>query len=515
MPNHKTDRLLELIRTLSKSEKRNFKLLASKTGGADKLYVQLFDLLEKNGEYDESKILEKISNIKKSQLSNLKANLYKQLLRSLRDLNKNAYQEIKAREHFDFAKVLYSKGQYKAAIDMLTKVKKIASRIQKKPLEYLALNFEKQIESQHVTGSMSPKAEQLSTESKSIIDALIITDQLSNLSLKLYGIYLQRGYVKSQEDILFLNQFFKANLPKVEISELDFYQKLYLYQSYVWYYHMKQEFAMYYRYAQRWVDLFMEYPEMKVPATSIYIKGIHNVLNALFMSFKFDRFDENMNKFLLFNENAEFNLSRTEKSQLELFKFTHGINRIFLKVDYKNGIKYIQKLERILDEENHPWDLHRRLVFHYKIACVYFGADDLNNTVKHLNQITNHYYPNFKEDIQCFAHILNLIAHFDMHNELLVSYKVKSVYRFLLKMKELQQVQKEIFKFIRKTPRISKQDIIKEFKILRDKLVPLENQLLERRPFLYLDIISWLDSKINEISMVEAIKKRREVKAFH
>ena len=129
MPKEKTGYLVQLINTLTASEKRNFKLSAHKSGAEDKIYVQLFDHLAKAKTYNEDEILKKIPAIKKQQLSNLKANLYKQILRSLREINRESYAEIKAREKFDFAKLLYSKGQYKASLEMLNEVKKISSKI--------------------------------------------------------------------------------------------------------------------------------------------------------------------------------------------------------------------------------------------------------------------------------------------------------------------------------------------------------------------------------------------------
>ena len=92
--------------------------------------------------------------------------------------------------------------------------------------------------------------------------------------------------------------------------------------------------------------------------------------------------------------------------------------------------------------------------------------------------------------------MLNLIANFDQGNEELVSYQVKSLYRYLSNMKELGEVQLEIIKFLRKTTQINEQDINSEFKKLRSKLVIIEKKPYEKRPFLYLDIISWLESKI-------------------
>jgi hypothetical protein len=97
---------------------------------AEILFLQLFDILERTGEYDEDYILKRIEGIKKSQLSNLKAHLYKQLLTSLRLLNRNKDEEILLRENLDYARILYNKGLYRQALDVLDKVKKRASAIE-------------------------------------------------------------------------------------------------------------------------------------------------------------------------------------------------------------------------------------------------------------------------------------------------------------------------------------------------------------------------------------------------
>lgn len=505
----KNESLLRLISSMSKSEKRNFKLIANKTGAKNKLYVQLFDHLDKYGVFDDELILKRLKEVKKSQLSNLKAVLCKQLMRALRDINKEEYPEIKARERFDFAKVLYAKGQYRASIDMLQIVKSMAVDIQLKPLEYLAINFEKLVESQHVTKSMSSKAYQLAKESDVLIQNLIVANELSNLSLLLYARYLEKAYVKNEEEYKELHEYFHSLLPVVEIDQLDFYQKLNLFQSYVWFYHMSQDFANYYRYAQKWVHLFDEYPSMKVPATTLYIKGLHNALNALFMAGKRKLFKEYFLTLMQFNIDNTLKLSVNEKGQLQLFKYIHGINSVFMSANYKYGVSFVEDLVETFHEENHLWDPSRIMVFNYKIACIYFGNGELDNTITYLNKVEEVYQPRLKIDIQCFSRVLNLIAHYDRGNEFLVSYKIKSVFRFLLKMGELEKVHKEIFRFIRRTPKMSKATIISEFKILRSKLIEIEKERFEKRPFLYLDIISWLDSKINKVSMVEAIVARR------
>ena len=81
-----TDSLIRLIHSLTKAEKRSFKLYAARnSASADELkFLKLFDLIEKTDQYSDEFALIKIRDIKKSQLSNIKAHLYRQVLTSLR-----------------------------------------------------------------------------------------------------------------------------------------------------------------------------------------------------------------------------------------------------------------------------------------------------------------------------------------------------------------------------------------------------------------------------------------------
>ena len=74
------DNLFVLIKSLTKSEKRQFKLYVGRMdSNEDSKFLNLFNLLDKMRKYDEKKIIE--SNIvTKQQLSNLKAHLYLSLI---------------------------------------------------------------------------------------------------------------------------------------------------------------------------------------------------------------------------------------------------------------------------------------------------------------------------------------------------------------------------------------------------------------------------------------------------
>lgn len=111
------DFLFVLIKSLSTSEKRQFKLYVNRLGiNVDAKFLLLFSEMEKMKEYDEDIIIsKKIST--KQQLSNLKAHLYKQILVSLRMNPSLQNNRIQLREQLDFATILYQKGLHHAGIE--------------------------------------------------------------------------------------------------------------------------------------------------------------------------------------------------------------------------------------------------------------------------------------------------------------------------------------------------------------------------------------------------------------
>lgn len=509
MPKQKTDDLLQLIRSLSRAEKRHFRLFVKRNQSSnDILFLQLFDHLDKHQVYDEPVLLKKIPEIKKTQLSNLKAHLYKQLLTSLRLLSKNHNEDIHLRESIDYARVLYSKGLYRQSLDILNKTKTLAINKNFDTIALQIIEFEKLIESQYITRSIEGRAEQLTTEALEMSDKLYRANQFSNLSLQMYGLYLRVGYVRNEKDFYFVKDFFRSRLPKVDYNKLDFWGKLHHCQAYYWFYHMTQDFPQCYRHAQRWLKLFQDKPEAIQTHAPLYLKGLHNLLNAVYNTLQHDRFVEAMDILENFPQQYDMGKDKNIESLYYLYWYMHQVKKHFLKGTFSEGIKLVPMLMKMIESDEYSWDEHRVLVFYYRIACLYFGSGDNSKAVDFLNRIINQKNPDYREDIQSFARILNLIAHFEMGNRQLVEYQVKSVYRFLGKLEDIQEVQKEIFQFIRRTPRMRTNELKPEFVLLKEKLEKIEQQPYTRRPFLYLDIISWLESRIEEVPVQDIIRRK-------
>ncbi|MBV9989392.1 MAG: hypothetical protein JO301_17060, partial [Chitinophagaceae bacterium] len=179
MPNRSADAVYQLVHSLERSEKRNFKLYMTRNSGSGDLkVVQLFDALDKMKQYDEEQLLVRNPVIQKQQLSNLKAHLYREILSSLRLLNPDSHIDLQLHEQLDFARLLYNKGLYHQSLRILDKIKDLARANNQTTSLLQVLFLEKKIESLHITRSMQDRAERLSAESEEVNEKLALISTL-------------------------------------------------------------------------------------------------------------------------------------------------------------------------------------------------------------------------------------------------------------------------------------------------------------------------------------------------
>lgn len=507
------DIVFNLIKSLSTSEKRGFKLYAKRFGANENAkFVKLFDTMDKMEVYDEVYLLKK-APVTKKQLANMKAHLYKQILVSLRLIYADQNVELQLNEQIDFARILYNKGLYQQSLRLLAKAKHIAEKYFLDTIMLRIVELEKVIESQHITRSMRDRAEVLANEAKNLVKSASQKNSFSNLSLQLYGLYLKVGHVKDEFDRKLVEAYYLKNMPEYDLEELNFYEKLYLFQAQVWFYHILQDFPLCFRAAHRWVGLYDEHPHMKKVATGNYLKAYHYLLDTLFYLQHYDRFTEVFEQFKDSLENDDFKMDDNCRVLAFLYYYSNSINYHFLTGDFSAGVKSV--IPSLLKEMNlleDKLDVHHVIVLHYKIACLYFGGGDNINAIHHLNEVIDHKGDGLREDLQCFAHILKLIASYEEGMDDNLEHQIKTVYRFLIKMQDLHLVQQEMINFVRNLNRIYDYQLKAAFVELRDNLIQYENHPYEKRAFLYLDIISWLDSKIQGRPVQEVIRDKFEKK---
>jgi len=502
------DILFQLVRSLEKSEKRHFKLYIKRSSAKEDLkIIQLFDALDKLPEYDERQLLKKLPFVTKPQLANLKTHLYKQLLASLRLLKTTENTDLQLSEHMDNARLLYNKGLKHQALKILERAKEIAKDHNKFNFLMQLISLEKKIETLHITRSSIEKTKSLTEEASEISDHIDRVTKLSNLALLLYRWYVEFGHARNEQDEKGIKEFFQKNMLQNTDNLTDFYEKLYLYQSYSWLAFIRQDFLMYYRYGQKWIDLFEKEPLMISVETGHYVKGMHNLLNALFDLRYYEKFDIILKKFEAYAKTPV--AQHHDNFRIHTFIYIYGakINQHMMLGTFKEGLSLVPYIEEKLNEYSQYIDNHRILVFNYKIANLYFGSGDYSTSIDYLQRIINDHVE-LRYDLQCYARLMHLMAHYELGNYEIIESLIKSVYRFMAKMKNLTVVEEEMFKFLRKSFDISPRKLKPALEEFLNKIKHLEKNRFETRSFAYLDIISWLESKVYEKPMSEIIHNK-------
>ncbi len=335
-----------------------------------------------------------------------------------------------------------------------------------------------------------------------------MASKLSNLSLQLYGLFLKTGYVKNDKESKRVIKYFNARLPKYDIHNLGFREKLWLYKAYLWYSFLTVDFLSCYKYATKWVELFYENKDQISLNPVFFLRGNHYLLEALFYLRQYDKFKESLIRFESVTKEDWFPVDDNIDGLTFLYIYNNKFNLHFMEGSFEEGLPLVDEVLERLKDYNDRIDEHHIMVFYYKIASMYFGAGENKKCIQYLEKIISNKTLQMREDLLCFARILNLVAHYEAGMDYNLDVLIRSTYKFLIKMEDLYDVQREFIKFLRGLGDIYPNEVRNEFIKLHKKLKEFEHDPYQSRAFLYLDIISWLESKIQNRPIALVIQNK-------
>lgn len=493
------DALFDLIKSLTKAEKRNFKIYVKKIPQSnDSLFLQLFEYLDKQASYDVNILLHDLKILKKEQVSNLKRHLYHHLLASLRSLNSKKKIRLQIREFIDYAEILYGKGFYLQSLKILNRAKKLAQSNHQDLLQLEIVEFEKLIESRHITRSSTGRMDTLREETYHLKTTIAHVSDLSNLKLYLQRLFINNGPLKKAEAKETVQHYFKKEIAIWEDAPKTFFEKVYYYQSWYWFHFLYQDYDLCFDFARKWSDLYETYPNMIEKDVDMYLRSIHHVLNTAFFCKKKTELDRQLRLFADFMDKGKQSFNPNTFIQAYLFLYQAQFNFLFLHKQFSEGLPLVKEVQHFINRYEYQLDNYKIMILYYKMACCCFGAGQYGATIDYLNKIINYQGLSLREDIIIYTRILLIMAHFEEGNYSILEYLINTLSRQVSRSKNPDQLPQTMVTFFRQLNKVLPQDQSKQYQLLLKGLRKLSTKKDERRAFIFLDMIPWAESKLEQ-----------------
>lgn len=497
MPTIKKDLLFDLVKSLSKSEKRNFRIYAKKIQqNKEVLFLRLFNYLEKQNQFDVNELLENSNLFKKEQIPNLKRNLYYHLLTSLRLLYSQKYTSLEIREFLDHAEILYNKGLYLQALKLLARAKKIAYRNHQHMLHLEIVAFESRIESRHITRSHTQRMTDLMEESTTCDQVISRVSNLANLKLYLQRVFINNGHLKTQQKKQELLQYFKQKTKGLESQHPSFFEQAFYFQSFYWYHFLVQDFEECFDYSQKWVKLYEADCHMINKDIDMYLRAIHHLLNSAFFINNESVLTKELIQFEAFIGDKKNTFSLNTYVQAHLFYYQAKFNQYFIKEKFEDGVHLIPKVLAFIADYDYLLDEYKVMILYYKIACCYFGDRQPDRSLDYLNKIINSPSRVLREDILLYARILAMVCYYETDNDVTINYFINTINRQLTVLENPDQLSIETIAFFKKLNRAIPRDKPNLFKHFQIRLIELKTFPEERRAFILLNLLGWVKIKL-------------------
>lgn len=491
------------------SEQRYFKLYAQRhTIGAQNNYVKLFDAIREQKEYDEKKIVKqfrKESFIKR--ISSEKVYLYNLILKSMRSFREDALTENKLRGLLDDIRLLYDKGLYPQCEKLITKAIKLANQYEAFPEILYLLKWQRRLmEKKYYSDVKSEDIDELVTKVQKTADKINNLWLYNSVYSKMYLLYFKMGDIRAEYES---NEFdaILANLPLKEENALSYEAKNAFYNIHALYSLNKNKYDAETYYSKKRLEL-MESNLHQIKEEPIrYLGALYNYGFSSSQDEKYKEVLTVIKKIRSLPKKFGRNISEYD---LFLYSYTLELTVYNNAGQFNKGTKIINAIEQGIKEFSSYISPERKTNFYYLICYACFGSRNYSKALEYSNYIMNQPLTNYLKIAHFYGRILNLIIHYELKSEGALPYYITSTYRFLKKRNKVYKIEACIMNFLRKkTPAInSKKEMVAAFKELKNELVEISKDPFERKSLKYFDIISWVESKIENRPFAEVVMEK-------
>ena len=500
--------LFDLIRTLTKSEKRFFKLQSSLQSG-DKNYVRLFDLVEKMDEYDEDIVKKTFAGEKFiKHLPSEKNHLYKLILKSLRSYYSETSIASALKQDIKNIEILYNKGLFDECTKFIERAKKVAVRYEKFYYLFELISWEKTLLEESFENGQFVNLDSLILEEQHVLDKLQNLTAYHVLYSKINYVFRSGGYSRTEENTRIINEIVEHPLIKGKNTALSERASTICYYTQGFCNLAKGETQVALEKYRKVKDILDSHPDLRTDLAKRYIRTLSQIVQCLLETRQFSEADSCIHELNQLQELDGFDTPDTH-ARIRTEVILSNLQKYIFSGRFNEGVAAMTaEMESVKANET---ALHKEIVLrmYYYMAYLHFGAGQHSKALQWLNRVINDNENDLRQDLYGYARLFNIVVHYELGNSDLLEYTLKSTARYLQKRMRDFEVEKLILeqfkKLIRARTSIEKREQLIGFKKELEALMSVEDCKALMR---YFDFNAWIGSKLEQATFEEAIYRK-------
>lgn len=502
--------LFTLIKKLSQSEKRHFKIYASRhVIGGENNYVKLFDAIDAQNEYDEEELLKSEKYIR--QLPLLKTRLYKIILKSLEGFEGDV--EFELRSLLNQANFLYRKGLFRQYFKLLDKAYNKAKK-------HDMYSHVAEIVLLKLTGKDRYRINDIRELQDLLDEGEWATTNLMNQAFylklfKQYHFYMNKAGMQhpDKHKLSEINRLMRSPFLRDETKALNVQSKRYFHIIHENYNMTINNWPRSFVHGKKRLELLELNPSLIAVHPNLFLASMRSVLVQSAVLKKYREAENYLEQLRAAPEKYRFKPDKRGRALIFLAVHEFEIDKILFLGEFSKGCAMIPAMEKELIEHEETIPEGHRAHFYLWFVTLYFGNGQFRKSLKYLNHLLSGFktiQQTMDSDKYSTALFTTIIIHYELKDFEALPYIIRATYRHLRKKEMLFKFEKIILGFIRKTlPALNTpKELTDAFKTLKTAIEKVLNDPEEPSPLIYIDYVSWIESKIENKPYAEVVKEK-------
>ncbi|MCU0435082.1 MAG: hypothetical protein MUC87_16610 [Bacteroidia bacterium] len=502
-----SDQLHKLITSLTKAERRHFKIFSSRhTIGERNNYVLLFDAIAAQEQYNEEALLKRFrKEAFINQFSIAKNRLYESILRSLDVFHHNSSVDAQLWKELHYTEILYKKTLYDQCAKRLRSVKKLAQRNEKHAVLVQVQALEKLLaEKDNYSGLSDEQIQHMLDADRQVAEEIRVINDLWHVKSRLFMQLNRTGRARETTQLEHLRSLLDQALPS-EIAGTHSVNARYLYHhTSSAYYFAANDYENCYTHLAANATLIEENTAIFSDEPNAYFSVLTNLIYVAGRLHRYDAVDNYLEKLRRLPE--QLDTGGNEDLEIKLFSSAFS-----LELALYNSIGQFQKAAELAPRISEGLDKYegrlskiREAHFCLSLAVAFYGTGKPHIALRWITRLLNDTAIGQNEWIYAVAQLFQVILHIELDHHEVLPYVLRSVTRYFKTRNRVYQFETRFLAFAENLSQQTKATAA-DYNAFLQSIAPLADDPFERSAFEYFDFPAWAESKVSGKSFGEIV----------